>query len=82
MRSGHNRAVIAARASASTPNRVALLRPDTMPIRTGPVRRTTAAPLTPMQRNSEGRRSEWSASPNYWTDPAWSQTVSNQRTGL
>lgn len=45
----------------------------------GPVRRSTAMKMTGAQRNSEGRRSEWSASPEFFTDPKWSQTVSSQR---
>lgn len=80
MRSGHNRAVIAARATASTANDVPMLRPDTGPIATGPVRRTRCAPLTPMQRDSTGKRSAWNDSPTFFTDPAWGQTVSNQDT--
>ena len=83
MRKSHNRAVIAARATASTPtprvNSVPMLRPDSKPIRTGPVRRTTCAPLTAMQRDSTGKMSAWAASPYYFTDPKWSQTVQNQR---
>lgn len=35
--------------------------------------------MTGAQRNSLGQRSEWSMSQNYFTDSAWSQTVSNQR---
>lgn len=83
-RSQANRSVIAARATVlrpSTPNNVAMLRPHTARITTGPVRRTTAAPLTRMQRNSEGRPSEWAASPYFFTDPRWSQTVGNQNVG-
>lgn len=44
-----------------------------------PFRARKATKLTATQRNSEGRRSEWSASPTYWTDPAWDQTVSTRR---
>lgn len=76
-----NRAIRAARARSlapAGPNPVAMLRPHTAPITTGPVRRTTAAPLTRMQKDSTGNPSAWAASPYFFTDPAWSQTVSNQ----
>lgn len=33
--------------------------------------------MTAAQKNSEGRRSEWAASPYFFTDPAWSRTVSD-----
>lgn len=33
--------------------------------------------MTGAQRNSLGQRSEWNASMNYFTDPAWSLTVSH-----
>jgi len=79
MRKSHNRSVIAARASRSTPNDVPMLRPHTAQITTGPVRRTTAAPLTSMQRDSTGRVSAWAASPYFFTDPKWDQTVGSQR---
>ena len=42
----------------------------------GPVRRSRALKMTGAQRNSEGRRSEWSASPYYFTDPKWGATCS------
>lgn len=72
-----NRAVVAARAPKSRPNQVAMLRPMVLMTSTGPVRRTTAAPLTRMQRDSTGKRSDWAASPYYFTDPAWDLTVSH-----
>lgn len=90
-RSQADRAVIAARATqnshrasrstgAGTVGTNPGLRAQTTVTGTGPVRRTTCAPLTSMQRDSEGKRSAWAASPYYFTDPAWSQTVSNQST--
>lgn len=72
-----NRRVIAARATASTVNhgcRIPLSSPTPV-YATGPVRRSSAVKLTATQRNSEGRRSEWSASPEFFTDPKWSRTV-------
>lgn len=45
----------------------------------GAIRRSTALKLTATQRNSEGRVSEWSMSPEFFTDPKWSQTVTSQR---
>lgn len=83
-RSQANRSVVAARAAVlrpSTPNNVAMLRNHVPAIATGPVRRTTAAPLTRMQRDSTGKRSDWAASPYFFTDPKWSQTVGNQNQG-
>lgn len=76
-----SRAVIAARAAANnrTGRRhgVTVLAPSTLSgVRTGPVKRTRCAPMTAAQRNSEGRRSEWTASPYYRTaatvDQRWS----------
>ena len=51
-------------------------RPSTVvPPRLGKVRKSRAK-MTGAQRNSEGRRSEWSMSPYFFTDPKWSATVS------
>lgn len=55
------------------------IRPTHAGYATGPIRRSRATPLTPTQRNSEGRRSEWSASPEFFTDPKWSATVREVR---
>lgn len=51
------------------------LRTETVLSGTGPVRRTTCAPLTRMQRDSTGKRSAWADSPYYFTDPKWDRTV-------
>lgn len=77
-RSQANRSVIAARAAANgrTGRHGAVLAPSTVVYATGPIRRSRAIPLTATQRNSEGRRSEWSASPEFFTDPKWSATCS------
>ena len=84
MRKSHNRARIAARAAQITPSsdhgtvgtnpghRVQTIVPPT-----GVVRRTRCAPMTAMQKDSTGKRSAWAASPYYFTDPAWSRTVSH-----
>jgi hypothetical protein len=50
----------------------------THPMAAGVVRRSRALPMTGAQRNSEGRISEWTRSPDYFTDPAWAYTVSEQ----
>ena len=75
-----NRARIAKRTAPSTPNDVAMLRVHTPSVATGPVRRTRAVSMAGAQRNSEGRRSEWSMSQNNrdGKDPRWSATVSSQ----
>ena len=78
-RSQANRAVIAARATRSTPTLPPHLRPVSTTYATGPVKRSRALPLTATQRNSEGRRSEWSASPEFFTDPKWGTTVGDFR---
>ena len=49
------------------------------PMAAGALRRTRCAPMTGAQRNSLGKRSEWAASPDYFTDPAWAFTVSDGR---
>lgn len=76
-RSQANRAIIAARAKAPISNDVAMLRPSMPQSGTGPIRRSRAVKMTGAQRNSQGARSEWSMSQNYFTDPAWSRTVSS-----
>lgn len=83
-----DRSVIAARAalraSRSTDVRVSrnpALRSATVVHATGAIRRSRAVSLTATQRNSEGKRSEWSASPEFFTDPKWGQTVGTQYTG-
>lgn len=79
-----NRSIIAQRAAANGRNgrhsSVAVLAPSTVIGATGPVRRTTAVKMTGAQRNSEGRRSEWSMSQNNrdGRDARWSQTVRSQ----
>lgn len=78
MRASHNRAVIAARATPSTPNVGAFpFGSLTVVHGTGRIVKSKAAKLTPTQRNSEGRRSEWSASPEFFTDPAWDRTCTS-----
>ena len=81
-----NRAVIAKRAakSARTSTRRTTGRPSTnllartqTEVHAGAViRRTKAVRMTAVQRNSEGRPSEWNRSPYYFTDAKWSATVS------
>lgn len=46
-------------------------------IAAGPVRRTRAVPMTGAQRNSLGKRSEWNAPMDFFTDPAWDRTVTS-----
>lgn len=78
-----DRSVIAARAARRSGARRSTGTVGTNPARrdttqvyaTGPVRRSTAVTLTATQRNSEGKRSEWSASPQFFTDPRWSLTA-------
>lgn len=77
-----NRAIMAARAAAPTPNHgtpgTSLLdrRDPAKPLRTtGKNRKCKKS--TPVQRNSEGRPSEWARSAHYWTDAKWSRTVSD-----
>lgn len=47
------------------------------PMAAGPIRRTTCAPMTAAQRNSEGRMSEWAMSPEFFTDPKWGRTLTD-----
>lgn len=77
-RSQANRAIVARRASPSTPNvHSGIPLTGTTPVyATGPVKRSRALKLTATQKNSEGRTSEWSMSPEFFTDPKWSATVS------
>lgn len=87
-RSQADRSVIAARAGSITPNRGAspstdlLQRPLTTVKPSGVGIRRSRASMTGAQRNSEGRRSEWSASmtckDRVATDAKWSQTVRSQ----
>lgn len=75
-RSQANRSVVAARASASTPNLAAHTLKHTLPKgAAGAIRRSRALKLTATQKNSEGRTSEWSMSPEFFTDPKWGKTV-------
>lgn len=81
-----NRSVMAARAAKrrATPSTGSVgtnpaLRPGTTVHATGHVRRSRAVSLTATQRNSEGRKSEWSASPEFFTDPKWSATCHTNR---
>ncbi len=53
--------------------------PQVIQLRDGSYRARKSPKMTATQRNSEGKRSEWSASPTYWTDPAWGRTVSESR---
>lgn len=90
MKRSHNRSVIAARALANglagnrpigKPGTDLRARPSTVTTPSGHVKRTKAMKMTGAQRNSIGKRSEWSASPQFFTDPRWSQTVGNRDTG-
>ena len=83
MNARHNRARIAerasARASTSRPGTVGTnpaMRVETIVHARIPVRRSKATRLTATQRNSEGRPSEWSRSPYYFTDSKWGATCS------
>lgn len=87
MRKTHNRAVLTARASRRadrpTPARSVGTNPgartSTTVFATGPVRRSSAMKLTATQKNSDtGRQSEWCRPMDYFTDPLWGQTVTNQ----
>lgn len=73
-----NRTVMARRARSSTVNTAARIPLGSItpitPI--GHVKKTRAMKMTGAQRNSEGRRSEWSMSPEFFTDPKWSATCS------
>lgn len=84
-----NRAVIAARAAG----RVSTITPDSRvshnpalrhksvpPLRTV-MRKSSAVKMTPVMRagDGSGRRSEWTQSPDFFTDSAWDQTLSNRR---
>lgn len=73
-----DRTIVASRAAANgrTGTRHSVM-PPTMPRLRTVHRRSRGTKLTATQRNSEGRRSEWSASPEFWTDPKWSRTVSS-----
>lgn len=72
-----NRARIAQRIDpANLRTRPTVLAPSTPIGATGPVRRTRCAPMTAAQRDSTGKRSDWSASPYFFTDPKWSATCS------
>lgn len=50
-------------------------RTSTLVYATGSVRRSRGTSLTSTQRNSEGRMSEWSMTPEFFTDPKWSATA-------
>lgn len=82
-----NRAVIAARASSRmvTTTMPAHLRPVSAVVVTGPIRKSTALPMTGAQRDSRGRMSDWSRSAQIGgsvgsviRDGRWSQTVQSQ----
>ena len=47
-------------------------------LRDGKIRKGRARKSSPVQRDSTGNRSAWAESPYYWTDPAWSRTVSDR----
>jgi hypothetical protein len=82
-----NLALIAARAS-SRPVRTTIpahLRPVSTVYATGPVKKSTALPLTGAQRDSRGQSSAWSRSAQIGgslgvvvRDGKWSQTVGSQ----
>lgn len=78
-----NRAVIAARTTQTPVHRAhgtvgtnPALRPGTVVTESGHVRRSRAVKMTGAQRNSLGHPSEWNRPVDYFTDPAWDQTVS------
>lgn len=76
-----NRAIIAARAGIPATNhhgvsRNPAARVDSI-IPIVHVHNRRSPRMTAAQKNSEGRRSEWAASPYFFTDPAWSRTVSD-----
>lgn len=73
-----NRARIAARAGVRRNDEGVSRNPAARTSSTIPlthVHNRRAPKLTSVQKNSEGRRSEWSASPYFFTDPAWAYTV-------
>lgn len=75
------RAASLARRQSQTANARPVLGASTDSLRIKPsgyVGRKGKACMTGAQRNSEGRRSEWSMSPEFWTDPKWSATVSSR----
>jgi hypothetical protein len=83
VRASHNRALIAARVKTApapvlAPSIDLRARVQTVVHGTGPGIRRTKAKMTGAQRNSEGRRSEWSMSQNNrdGRDPRWDGTVS------
>lgn len=68
------KALKARRAARATPSTVATnpaLRVQTTFRPAGAGIRRHKARMTGAQRNGEGRRSEWSMSPYYWTNPTW-----------
>lgn len=73
-----NRSVVAARAAAK--GRTGLhhsVTPPPMPRLRTVHRKSSAVKLTATQRNSEGRTSEWSRSPYFFSDPKWDRTVTS-----
>lgn len=74
-----NHAVVARRAATNgRTGRHGSPIPPAAPTAIGYVKRSSAAKLTGAQRNSLGKRSEWAASPEFFTDPKWSQTLQSQ----
>lgn len=49
----------------------------THPMAAGVVKRTRCAPMTAAQRDSTGKRSDWSRSPEFFTDPKWGRTLTD-----
>lgn len=89
MRTTHDRSIIAARAALRSTDRPVLAPSTDLRARTLTVVKPSGAgirrrkcKMTGAQRNSEGRRSEWSLPMNLRdavaTDPKWSQTVRSQ----
>lgn len=67
--------VQAARVTPATPGTNPALRKQTVFRPSGAGIRRHKCKMTGAQRNSEGRRSEWSMSPEYFTDPKWGKTA-------
>lgn len=69
-------ATITGRHSAS-PSTDLAARVTTVPGRPGCRIRRTKARMTKAQRDSAGRYSDWNKSASFWTDAAWSRTVTD-----
>lgn len=72
-------AALPIRPGGATPSTNPALRQITTVTATGHVKRSTAVKMTATQRDSEGNRSAWNDSMDYFTDPKWGRTVSEVR---